>query len=115
VTSEQQSNETPGEKKRTKIRRPQYRRVVVRCGACGKALGTFGVSRDYFRPGRNTAESFRFDISNGDELDGGDAVWCSRKSCGAGPRVFPPGALWSLIRDAAERGESSLKISLPTD
>lgn len=115
MTSEQQSNETPREKKRPKIRRPQSRRVVVRCGACGKALGTFHVSRQAIAISGNAAESFRFDISNGDEFDGGDGVWCSRKGCGAGPRAFPKGTLWNLIGDAAERGKSSLTISLPTD
>jgi len=115
VTSEQQSNETPGEKKHSKVRRPQSRRVVVRCGACGKALGTFHVSRKGISLAANTAEWFRLEISNGDEFDGGDTVWCSRKDCGAGPRAFPEGTLWNLIRDAARRGESSLTISLPTD
>jgi hypothetical protein len=115
VTSEQQSNETSGEKKRTKNRRPQSRRVVVRCGSCGKALGTFHVSRRAIALAANTAEWFRLEISNGDEFDGGDTVWCSRKDCGAGPRAFPEGTLWRMIGDAAKRGESSLTISLPTN
>ena len=95
-----------------------YRKVVLRCSSCNKTLavakvGRSGITFDW-------AAGVRFDLSLGlgDEFDyyhGGDAVYCTRSTCGAGPRPFPFGLLDNQIRDAAKAGDKSLRLDLGTD
>ena len=89
------------------------RRLVLRCGACGKSLAVVVTVGREVLEWRNVT-GVRLDESLGHELgDGGDSVWCSNVRCGAGPRYFPEG-LSGIIRDALEKGDHSLNLELST-
>ena len=100
--------------------RAHLRKVVLRCSACNKTLavakvGRRGVAFDW-------STGVRFDLpldddtgDGGSYYGGGDAVYCTRTTCGAGPRPFPFGELDELIKHAAKAGEKTLRVDLGTD